>query len=280
MENLEDPSTITENSSSLLIEIEEDEEVQIESNSRIGSPHHVKPLGINNKINTLPFSLESRRSSKEKKSHTHRKQYLSSWEDHPASFYLTYSYDTLGIKRSKTERWLQKKTDESTGITTLGCYLCKEHNMIACKNGKENTWATKGFSVLALDKIKEHHLSDAHKKAEELEIQITSKNQTDWISTRTAVLSGQEESIHNLIYSSIYLCQNDHSLNSFTPLCNLLEKVGVKLLPAEVSGVSYRNDSAALTFLQHVASVLHDDLVKKLKESPVLGKYSEQTFYS
>ena len=48
------------------------------------------------------------------------------------------------------------------------------------------------------------------------------------------------------------------------------------MLPAEVSGVSYRNDNAALTFLQHIARVLHSDLVNKLKKSPTLGEYSYQ----
>jgi len=108
------PPLINENSSSLLTEIKEYGEIQIESNSHIGSPHHVKPWGTNNKINTLSFSLDSRRSSKEKKSHTHRKQHLSSWEDRPASYCLTYFYDSFGIKRSKTKYWLYKKSDEST----------------------------------------------------------------------------------------------------------------------------------------------------------------------
>jgi len=45
--------------------------------------------------------------------------------------------------------------------------------MIKNTNGKENTWATKGFNVLALDKIKEHRLNEKHKGAEQLEIQHT-----------------------------------------------------------------------------------------------------------
>jgi hypothetical protein len=49
--------------------------------------------------------------------------------------------------------------------------------MIKNKNGKENTWATKGFNVLALDKIKEHRLKEKHKEAEQLELQQSSMNQ-------------------------------------------------------------------------------------------------------
>ncbi|CAF2948053.1 unnamed protein product [Rotaria sp. Silwood2] len=71
--------------------------------------------------------------------------------------------------------------------------------------------------------------------------------------------------------SCIYLCQNDNSLNNIELLCILLEKLGVNLLPAEVSGVTYRNDTAALCFVQHIATVLHQELVEKMKNSTALG---------
>ncbi|CAF4824360.1 unnamed protein product, partial [Rotaria magnacalcarata] len=222
MQNCEELTTINEHSSILpQIELNEDSA----SNSDIESQPEIK-------ISTI---------IKRKKISWSWKKYLSSWENDPASFYLSYSYDTL------------------------------EYHMIKNKNGKENTWATKGFNVLALDKIKEHRLNEKHREAEQLEVQRTSSNQPDWISTRSNVLSRQEEAVKNLMYSCIHLCQNDHSLNSFSPLCDLLEKVGVKLLPAEVAGISYRNDNAALIFLQHIANVSHKDLLSKLKKSPVLG---------
>ncbi|CAF1426981.1 unnamed protein product [Rotaria magnacalcarata] len=268
MQNCEELTTINEHSSILpQIELNEDSA----SNSDIESQPEVQVLDINNKINSFPSRLKSQQSSKEKRSPGHRKKYLSSWENDPASFYLSYSYDTLGKKQVKYLCWLYKKSNENTGTDMLGCRLCEEYHMIKNKNGKENTWATKGFNVLALDKIKEHRLNEKHREAEQLEVQRTSSNQPDWISTRSNVLSRQEEAVKNLMYSCIHLCQNDHSLNSFSPLCDLLEKVGVKLLPAEVAGISYRNDNAALIFLQHIANVSHKDLLSKLKKSPVLG---------
>ncbi|CAF2059013.1 unnamed protein product [Rotaria magnacalcarata] len=231
----------------------------------------VQVLITQNSINTLSNQLSSKNSSTDKRSSSHRKRYLSSWDNDPASFYSSYVYDSLGTKQIKYSCWLYKKSNENDGSIMLGCRLCEQYRMIKNKNGKENTWATKGFNVLALDKIKEHRVNEKHKEAEELELQRTSMNQPDWISTRTIILSRQEESIKNLMYSCIYLCQSDHPLNSFIPLCDLLEKTGVKLLPAEVNGVSYRNDCAALSFLQHIASVLHQDLLQKLIKSPVLG---------
>ena len=63
-------------------------------------------------------------------------------------------------------------------------------------------------------------------------------------------------------------------MDNFALLYDLLEKAGVKLLSAAVNEISYRNNNAALIFLKHIATVLHDNLLKKLKENPVLDKYS------
>ena len=274
MESSEQLSDVEQQSQSPSFEVEVMEVMDAGSNSGRESSDHVErsPSIITN--NSLRFSPQSQSSPREKNKSARRKQYLSSWESHPAAFYLSYSYDSLGKRQSQSICWLYKKTGGGSGTITMGCRLCEQYRVVKNKNGKENVWATTGFNILALDKVKEHHLNERHREAERLEIQRTSMTQPDWISARSTVLTRHEESVMNLIFSCVYLCQNDHSLNSLSPLCNLLEKIGVKLLPAEVSGVSYRNDTAALVFLQHVASVLHDDLLLKIRRSPVLGEYS------
>ncbi|CAF2146904.1 unnamed protein product [Rotaria magnacalcarata] len=106
MQNCEELTTINEHSSILpQIELNEDSA----SNSDIESQPEVQVLDINNKINSFPSRLKSQQSSKEKRSPGHRKKYLSSWENDPASFYLSYSYDTLGKKQVKYLCWLYKK---------------------------------------------------------------------------------------------------------------------------------------------------------------------------
>lgn len=102
---------------------------------------------------------------------------------------------------------LQKETNERNDTILLGCRLCEKYRMIKNANGKENTWATRGFNTLTLDKIKEHRLNEKLKETEQLELQITSMSQPNWISKRVPVLSLQEESVQNLMYCSIYLCQ-------------------------------------------------------------------------
>ena len=72
-----------------------------------------------------------------------------------------------------------------------------------------------------------------------------------------------------MILSAIYLCQQDQSINSFEKLCVLIEALGVKLLPEELSGVSYRNDNAALEFLRHVSACLHEELVERIKKKSI-----------
>ena len=258
---------------------EVDEVIEIESEE------YRQVLNTNSDTNRLFIPRKSTDSSRmkkkstdlseEKKRSTHRTRYLSSWENEATAQYSSCYYDNIGEKHTQLICWLYKKVDRNNGAISLGCRLCEKHDKIGHKNGKENKWATTGCNVLALDKIKEHHSNSRHQEAQKAELQLTSKSQPDWISTRTHILSQQQESVQNLLYCCIHLCQNDQSLNSFSPLCDLLERVGVKLLPAEISGVSYRNDNAALTFIQHTANALRIDLLNKLKNSPTLGEYSQ-----
>jgi hypothetical protein len=261
-------------------------EQQVSSSSDIELVPHVKSQSETHSVvgrsesNILSFGsacdIDSR--LKRTKRQDHRKQYLVSWEKDPAAFYSSYSYDILGVRHDKPICWLYKRSAENSNAITLGCRLCEQYRMTKNKNGKENTWATKGFNVMALDKIKDHRLSEKHREAEQLEIQRTSMAQPDWVTTQSTVLSRQQEAVQNMMFCCVHLCQNDQSLNSFSHLCDLLERVGVKLLPAQISGVSYRNDNSALTFVQHMSSVLHTDLVSKLKRSPVLGNFLNRRF--
>jgi hypothetical protein len=121
--------------------------------------------------------------------------------------------------------------------------------------------------TISLDKIKLHkEKSEVHKQGEAQELTVSSGVQPDWHLTKKQQLSKQEQAIHNLMFSCVFLCQQDHSLNSIEPLCVLLEELGIQLLPAETLGVSYRNDTAALLFIQHIAHYLHSDLVDKIKK--------------
>ncbi|CAF2091660.1 unnamed protein product [Rotaria magnacalcarata] len=127
----------------------------------------------------------------------------------------------------------------------------------------------KTFSV---DMVKRHkEQSEVHKQAEQQELTVSCGAQPDWTITQQRQLSKHEQAIHNLMMACIYICQQDLPLNSLQSLCILLEKLGITLLPAEVSGVSYRNNKAALGFIQHIASFLHEELLEKIKCSPVVG---------
>ena len=144
--------------------------------------------------------------------------------------------------------------------------------MLKNANGIINSWATYDYSLLSLNKIKKHGLNnEKHIEAQKLELNSKSKVQSDWETTQLRTNIKDQESIQNLMFNAIFICQQDHPINSFGSLCNLQEKIGISLLPAEVSGVSYRNDCAALGFLQHTARILHQELVERLNHSPILG---------
>ena len=100
---------------------------------------------------------------------------------------------------------------------------------------------------------------------------ISSQLQPNWPETQSKERSKEEQAIQHLMLASIHICQEYQSLNSLDPLCVLLEKLDVQILPSQLSGVNYRNNDAALFFLQHIASYLHEELVEKVKASPVIG---------
>ena len=75
--------------------------------------------------------------------------------------------------------------------------------------------------------------------------------------------------MHSLMFACIYLSQNN-----MENLCALLEKLKVNMLPGDIPGVRYRNDTATLTYIQYIAAYLHQELVEKLKSSPVVGMRS------
>lgn len=147
----------------------------------------------------------------------------------------------------------------------------KEIIIIVCL-GKPNVWCTTGMTTFSLDKIKNHkEKSEVHKQAEQLELNVSIGKQPDWRQTQKRQINKHQQAIENLMLSCIFLCQEDYSLNSLESLCNLLEKLGVSLLPAEVASVHYRNNKAALCFVQHIANFLHEELIEKIKNSPVVG---------
>ncbi|CAF3984796.1 unnamed protein product, partial [Adineta steineri] len=191
----------------------------------------------------------------------HRVRYLPGWEKKDEAQYVTYVFDNFGEKHEKFLRWLYQKNG------SMFCCLCEKYGKLKNSNGKDNVWSTTGMATLSFDKIKLHkEKSEVHKQAESQELTVSSRSQPNWPSTKQKQLSKQEMAIQSLMLSCIFLCQQDNSLNSIEPLCALLEALNIQLLPAETTGVNYRNDTAALSFLQHIADYVHSELVDKIKK--------------
>ncbi|CAF5019703.1 unnamed protein product [Rotaria sp. Silwood1] len=172
-------------------------------------------------------------------------RYLPSWEKQPESSYKTYTFDIFNNMHEEMICWLYNKKDEK-GNDALGCKLCEKYQNRINSNGKINLWCT---------------------TAEQLELQKASQSQPTWTTTQMKERTKHEIAIQNLILAAVFVCQQDQSLNSFEKLCTLIEDLGVKLLQAELGGVSYRNDNAALELLRHVASYLHEETLEKIFEN-------------
>ena len=206
-----------------------------------------------------------------KSSKPQNRRYLLAWEKRPEAFYQTNTLDLSNKLCVKSVCWLYKTNDEN-GRERLRCKLCEKYQKTINSNGKSNPWCTSGYETIQLSKIKEHQENEVHKDAQQMEINHTAGCQPCWSKTQIKERSKHEMAIENLILTAIHVCQQDQSLNSYQRLCVLLEAVEVKLLPAEIGGISYRNDDAALEFLRHVAFCLHEQIVEKIKQSPSIGK--------
>ena len=121
-------------------------------------------------------------------------------------------------------------------------------------------------------KIKKHKYESAvHRQAEEIELAESSGTQPTWTQTRSKQISKQQQAVQNIMFACIHICQQDQSLNSLEPLCMLFEQLNIQMIPSASSMVNYRNNDAALCFLQHIGGYLHEELIEKVKASPVLG---------
>ncbi|CAF1341874.1 unnamed protein product, partial [Rotaria sordida] len=209
----------------------------------------------------MSSSIQPENSNKsqlnKKSSNVVRRKYLSVWEKQPDAMYKTYVFDQFGERRENFLSWLYLKDN------AMRCSLCEKH-------GKRRN--TNGNQIFQIYKIKEHkHKSEVHRHAEETELKISTRTQPTWIETRAKQISKQEQAVQNLTLASIYICREYQSLNSLEQLCILLEKLGVQLLPSQISGVNYGNNDAALSFLQHVAYDVHEELIEKVKNSPAIA---------
>ncbi|CAF3876870.1 unnamed protein product [Rotaria sp. Silwood1] len=247
-------------------------EVEIETIDDNSSPSSVpssRTLTDRNNIISIPVEKVIRTESTSKRTR-YLATYQQSWEKKEEAMYKTYEFDLFGTRKEKLICWLY-----STDNISMRCRLCEKYTKTKNSNGQENLWCTIGYKTLKIDKIKQHQQSETHKNAQALELQVSSKLQPGWVGTQSKQRSKHQEAIENLIISSIHICQTDQSLNTFSSLCSLLEKTGVKLLPSEVSGVSYRNADAALSFLENVSQYLHEELIEKIKKSSTVRVHNE-----
>ena len=206
-----------------------------------------------------------------KSSEKENRRYMPAWERLPQVFYRTYVYDISNIRHEKLICWLYKGTNKN-GKDTLRCKLCEKYQKTENSNGRPNLWCTSGYEDLRVARIKEHNANEVHQDAQRLELAKKSHTQPSWPAVQAKERSKHEIAVQNLILAAVHICKQDQSINSFENLCRLLEAVDVKLLPAELGGISYRNDCAALEFLHHVAAYLHGEIVKKVKQSPSIGR--------
>lgn len=120
---------------------------------------------------------------------------------------------------------------------------------------------------MSFAKIKLHReKNQVHQQAEEEEFIISNgKQPSSWCITQ------QQQAIRTLMAIVISIYREDSPLDTLESRCRLMETLGVTALLAEETNVNYRNKDATLVFAQAIASCLHEELVAKVKASPVIG---------
>ena len=104
-------------------------------------------------------------------------------------------------------------------LTTLTEILSKVMKYELFFLGHENVWSSVGMRTISLDKIKQHKETIVHTQAEAQEKLLSSSSQPDWQTTQNKEISKHQQAIQNLMFSCIYLCQQDSlSYNNMEPL--------------------------------------------------------------
>lgn len=184
--------------------------------------------------------------------------YLAEWERKYEAQYFTYVYNGEGVRSTKGVCWLYAEND------AMFCRLCQKYQMKRCKNGKENNWATTGVTALTFQKVRMHQNDKIHCDAQMQEWTLS--------KIKPERVEPVKPEIKNALFASIYLSHGYAPFDLFEPLCELMEKLEVKVPPSNTFDGNHRPTETAICLHEIIAKQLRTELLEKVKASPVLGK--------
>ena len=167
-------------------------------------------------------------------------------------------------KAMNSSMWLtyDKMTTNHECVDSLKCLWCIKYKdrLIGCRN--YNAAFVVGSKNLGVSAVKEHSLSEMHKRAMMLFNKSQGRQITEY-SPIAKALSFLDEStacqLKKKFDIAYFICKERMPLENMKPLCELQERAGVDM------GTGYKNNQACATFVEYIAQEQRE-LVKSVLE--------------
>ena len=142
-------------------------------------------------------------------------------------------------------------------VTAMYCGICSKHPTIATK---ESEFSKKsGTNNFKNETPKKHEASKNHQKCVAAEKAINNPKSTEMYKCCKQLYDQEEEKVEKKFKTAFYISALERPLDDYESLCTLQKLNGVEL------GETYLTRSACTDFIDHISSVMKDDLADTLK---------------
>ena len=142
-------------------------------------------------------------------------------------------------------------------VTSMYCGICSKHPTIAAK---ESEFSKKsGTNNFKNKPLKKHEASKNHQKCVTAEKAINNPKSTEMYKCCKQMYDTDDEKVEKKFKTAFYISALEQPLDDYESLCTLQNLNGVEL------GETYLTRSACTAFIDHISSVMKDDLAHTLK---------------
>lgn len=146
-----------------------------------------------------------------------------------------------------------------SAVTSMYCGVCSKHPTIASKESEFSKRS--GTTNYKLEALKKHEASLNHKKCIAAEKAIKDPKSTGMYKCCKQLYEKEDEKLEKKFKTAFYISASERPLDDYESLCTLQKLNGVEL------GEIYLSRSACTDFIDHISSVMKDDLADDLKDS-------------
>ena len=145
-----------------------------------------------------------------------------------------------------------------TAVKSMYCGVCSKHPSLASKDSE--IAKRSGSSNFKNETLKKHETSQNHKKCIAADKAINDPKKTEMYKCCKQLYEKEDEKMEKKFKTAFYISALERPLDDYESLCALQKLNGVEL------GETYLTRSACTEFIEHISSVMKEDLADKLKE--------------